>query len=100
MLQDWLKEDGTLVESPSSLTVPTEAFVKLDSPGHTQLARRLLPLLDEAQSPTIHYPMSLKLQQCNLARVADGNIDLNPGSEDELHPGYCLTQDQLSLIHI
>ena len=29
MLQDWLEEDGTLVKSPSSLTEPTEAFVKL-----------------------------------------------------------------------
>lgn len=94
MLQDWLKEDGTVVKYLSSLTLPTEAFVKLGLPGRSQLAQRLLPLLGEAQRPTIHYPMSLESQQPNLARVTKGSINLHPGSEDELHPGYCLTQDQ------
>lgn len=94
MLQDWLREDGTVVKSPSSLTLPTKASVKLDLAGRTQLVRRLLPLLGEAQHPAIHYPVSLESQQPDLAQAAEGSINLDSGPEDELHPGYCLTQDQ------
>jgi hypothetical protein len=94
MLQDWLEEDGTVVETSSSFIQPAEVPVKLDPSGRMQLARRLLPLLGEAQRPTIHYPKSLETYQPDLARDAEGSANSDSESEGELHPGYCLTQNQ------